>query len=285
MTMLGAHMLLVSESEVHRRAGVTRWLARQLSAGAKVVYTGRLPAGGSAAEQHWLAGPSGPRGTREALASGQLVFVDLPTVLERTGGRADDLLQMQADAVLHALDEGWPRVAMSAESPHRAMAEGEAAELVAHERGLGALVDELPLRALCQLAADSESGSAVWETVGVHHSDLIDETWSATTVDGVWIPSGELGPHVARRFGAGLHAALEEAERRDPCPDDLHVDLSQVEFLDPACARLLLLTARSTTGGARVVLHGPSRAVRRLVDNVEERGRPRTLVWGDAVLR
>lgn len=282
MAMSGAHTLLVSESEVHRRAGVTRWLARQLGAGAKVIYAAWLAPRASTPEQHWVAGPSGPRGTHEALASGQLELVDLPAVLRRTGARATELLQWQADAALDALDEGWRRVAMSAESPHRAMAEGEAAELVAHERGLDALVDDLPLQALCQLAADTESETAVWETVGVHHTDLVDETWSATTERGVWTPAGELGAHVARRFGAGLHAALTEAERREPRPDDLHVDLSRVEFLDPACARLLLLTARSTTDGARVVLHRPSRAVRRLVDTVEERGRPRTLVWADA---
>lgn len=277
----GAHTLLVSESEVHRRAGVTRWLARQLGAGAKVIYTGRLPAAGSSGEKHWLTGPSGPRGTHEALSSGQLVLVDLEAVVAETGGRAIELLQMQADATLHALDEGWPRVALSAESAHRAMDEGEAEQIVAHERGLGNLVDELPLRALCQLAADTEKDTAVWEVVGVHHSDLVDETWSATTIDGVWTPAGDLGPHVARRFGAGLHAALVEAEQRHPHPDDLHVDLADVDFLDVACARLLLLTARSTTGGARVVLHHPSRAVRRLVDDVEERGRPRTLIWAD----
>ena len=285
MGMPGEHTLLVSESELHRRARVTRWVTGELADGAKVIYMGRLPAGASSTDGHWLAGPSGPRGTREALGSGQMIFVDLPAVIGRTGGRAAELLALQTDAVLDALDEGWGRVAMSAESPHRPMGEGGPGELVAHERGLGDLVDELPLRALCQLSADTEDDRAVWETVGVHHGDLVDETWSATTVRGVWTPVGELDAHVARRFGAGLHAALEESEHRHPHPDDLHVDLAGVEFLDVACARLILLTARSTAPGARVVLHRPSRAVRRLIDDVEERGRPRTLVWADATSR
>lgn len=282
MGIPGDHTLLVSETELHRRAGVGRWVTAELSGGAKVIYIGRLPIGASTADTHWLAGPSGPRVTREALGSGQMVFVDLPTVLARTGGRAAELLALQSDAVRVALDEGWERVSMSAESPYRPVADGGVEELLAHERGLGDLVEKLPLRALCQLAADTEDDRAVWATVGVHHSDLVDETWSATTVRGVWTPVGELDAHVAQRFGAGLHAALEEAERRHPHPDDLHVDLEGVEFLDVACARLILLTARSTAPEARVVLHRPSRAVRRLIDDVEERGRPRTLVWADA---
>lgn len=279
----GAHALLVSDTDAHRRAGVTRWVAGELAAGAKVIYSGRLPAGATSLEQHWLTGPTGPRGGREALATGQLQLLDIGAIIEHTGGRAVELLDLQAGAAVAALEQGWPRVAMSAESPQRAMREGEAAELATHERGLGELTGDLPLRALCQLAVPEEKDAAVWETVAAHHTDLVDEGWSATTVGRTWIPVGDLDAHVARRFGAGLHAALEETERATApgVRPDLHVDLSHVTFLDVACARLLTLTARSAGRGAQVVLHRPSRTARRLVDAVDDSGRPRNLVWSD----
>ena len=279
------HTLLVSDRDSHRRQGVARWVGRELAAGSKVVYTGWLPPGATSSEQHWIAGPAGPRDVRAAIASGQFVFVELPTVLEATGGRAGPLLELQGGVAAAAIREGWPRVAMTAESPHRPMGPGEAAELVAHEEGLGALTVDLPLRALCQLSVPEEADAAVWETVGVHHRDVVDEGWSATSEDGMWVPRGELDAHVARRFGAGLHAALTAAEAgsgevRDRA-GDLHVDLGGVAFLDVACARLITLTARAAAEGTRVVLHRPSRTVRRLVDAVEVQGRPRALVWAD----
>lgn len=290
----GPHTLLVADSEGYLRDGVRRWVTDELSAGAKVVYTAWLPQGPDSADQHWLLGPTGARGAREALARGQLDVVDIEAVIDATGGRAEELIGAQGQIARQALREGWQRVSMSAESPRRPMGEGEATELVTHERGLDELTRSLPLHSLCQLWAPVEKDTAIWETVGVHHRHLVDEGWSADGVPGTWLPRGDLDAHVARRFGAGLHAALSEVEQGRgapaapgqgrPASRDLHVDLSRVDFLDVACARLLVLAARSAPRDMRIVLHRPSRIVHRLVDAVEERGRPRQLVWSDETL-
>ncbi len=270
------HTLLVSESDRQRRAGVARWVDDELAAGAKVLYTGRLDPGGTV-ERHWIAGPGGPRGARQALASGQLEFVDIVAALEATGGAADELLALQRGGVRAALDDGWNRVAMSAESPRRPMGEGEAEQLRRHEAGITDIVAEGPVTALCQLDVGEENDAAIWETVGAHHRDLVDGSWSASEVDGAWLVAGELDAHVARRFAAGLRAALADDASRGGDPQ-LHVDLGRVEFMDVTCVQMVELAARSLEGAdpaARIVLHRPSRLIRRLVEAV---GRPRTLL-------
>lgn len=269
------HTLLVSETDRHHRAGVSQWVDDELGAGAKVLYTGHLDHGG--VDRHWLVGPDGPRSARSALASGQLEIVEMAAVVARTGGLADALLALQRGGVETALGAGWDRVAMSAESPRRPMGDGEAEELRRHEAGLTDLVAEWPVTTLCQLAVGEENESAIWETVGAHHRDLVDGAWSAGEVDGAWLVAGELDAHVARRFAAGLHAALTDDAPRGGDPE-LHIDLGRVEFMDVTCVRMVELAARgleSSERGARIVLHRPSRLVRRLVEAV---GRPRTLV-------
>jgi anti-anti-sigma regulatory factor len=269
------HTLLVGESDGRRRAGVARWIDDELAVGAKVLYTGRLDPG-STVERHWIAGPDGPRGARAALSTGQLEFLDIEAMLEATGGAADALLTRRRGGVDAALDGGWGRIAMSAESPHRPMAEGEAEQLRRHEAGITDIVADAPVTVLCQLAVGEENHAAIAETVGAHHRDLVDDTWSAGEVDGAWVVAGELDAHVAHRFAAGLRGALADDVSRGGDPE-LHIDLGQVEFMDVACVQVVGLAARNLEGSpaARIVLHRPSRLVRRLVDAV---GRPRTLL-------
>lgn len=202
------HTLLVSESGRHLRTGVARWLDDELTAGAKVLYKGWLDHG--TVERHWLVGPRGPRAARAALATGQLAFLDIPGVVERTGGSADGLLALHREEIDAALAEGWSRVALSGESPRRPMADGEAEQLRRHEAGLTDLVAAGPVTTLCQLSVGEENDTAVWETVGAHHRDLVDGAWSASEVDGAWLVAGELDAHVARRFAAALHATVSD---------------------------------------------------------------------------
>lgn len=269
------HTLVVSESERQLRAGISRWIDDELTVGAKVLYTGWLDPGGTV-ERHWIAGPAGPQGARRALGTGQLEFVDIEAVIEETRGGADALLELQLGGVHAALDDGWDRIAMSAESAHRPMVEGEGDQVRRHESGLTDLVADAPVTILCQLAVGEEKDAAIRASVGVHHRDLVDDSWSAGEVDGAWLVAGELDAHVARRFAAGLRGALADDASRGGDPE-LHVDLGRVEFMDVTCVRMVALAARSLEGspGARLVLHRPSRLVRRLVDAV---GRPPTLL-------
>lgn len=283
-----AHLLFVADNERMQRAGTGAWLDRELARGAKVYYKGWIDPG-TTIDRHWLAGPAGPRRGREAVASGQLEFCDFPTVIEHCGGTTAGLRRLQADEVSRAMDEGWPAVAMTQESAQRPMADdAEAAEFAVQERGYDELIRDWPLRVLCQLVTPAENDAAIWESAAVHHEWLVDGPWSATgpvdesaaprRMPGVrWSVRGELDAWVARRFGGALAGALRRA-RESAAGPHLHVDLSEVTFMDVACARMLTLAARSMPSGQEVRAHGASRTVRRLLDAVE---RPRTLLVDD----
>ncbi|MFC5142562.1 STAS domain-containing protein [Actinomycetospora rhizophila] len=265
------HTLLVSDAVVQGRRGAASWVERELSLGSKVFYKGWPPSGGRA-DQHWLTGPAGPRGARDALSTGQLEFLDFPTLVERSGATADGVLAVYRGEVERALDDLWPTVAMTQESPELPMADdaGLVSEYARWESGFDDLTHRWPVRMLCQLCAATESERSVWETVAVHHRDVVDGFWSATADDGHWQPRGDLDARVARRFGAAVHGALRTAREGEHGPD-LHLDLSGIDFMDVACAEILMLAARSAPAGQHVVLHGGPRFLRRLFDAV---GRP-----------
>lgn len=265
------HTLLVTDGVDQGRRGAASWVERELSLGSKVFYKGWLPDDGRR-DQHWLTGPAGPRGARDALSTGQLEFLDFPTLVERSGATADGVLAVYRGEVERALDELWPTVAMTQESPELPMAEnaGLVAEYGVWEAGFEDITQRWPVRMLCQLCVTTETERSVWETVAVHHRDVVDGFWSATSDEGCWQPRGDLDAHVARRFGAAVHGALRTARADDRGPD-LHLDLSGVDFMDVACAEILMLAARSAPAEQHVVLHGGPRFLRRLFDAV---GRP-----------
>jgi anti-anti-sigma regulatory factor len=267
------HTLLVADAVEHARRGTASWLERELAHGSKVYYKGWLPSG-RRPDQHWITGPAGPRGARDALATGQLEFLDYPTVIERCGVSADGVLALYRDEVERALEDQWPTVAMTQESPELPMADhAQVSEYTTWEAGFDVLTDRWPVRMLCQLSVPDENETAVWETVAVHHRDLVDGFWAATEDGGRWRPTGDLDAHGARRFGAAVHGALRAARERADGPD-LHVDLSAVDFMDVACAEILMLAARSVPEDQHVILHGGPRFLRRLFDAV---GRPATV--------
>jgi anti-anti-sigma regulatory factor len=264
--------LLVADTPHDQRVRSGAWLRRELAHDAKVYYKGRL-ARGQRPHEHWIIGV---QGAREAFASGQLEFLDLRTVIDLSGAGTDDLVRMQTDEVERALDEGWPRIATSLESPHRPVVdEAESAELAARERGYDLLAQRWPLHTLCQLTIEEENDAAIREYAAVHYRDLVDVGWSSTEVGGRWQPRGDLDAHVARRFGAAAYGALDDARWSADGPD-LHIDLSAVDFMDVACAERLTLAARSAARHQRVIVHHASTFVRHLIDMV---GRPRTLLF------
>lgn len=265
-----AHTLLVADTVDQGRRGTSSWVERELALGSKIYYKGWLP-DGQRPDQHWISGPAGPRGARDALVSGQLEFLDLPTAVERSGATADGVVKLYREEVERALDDMWPSVAMTQESPELPMADAaQVSEYTTWEAGFDALAAQWPVRLLCQLCVPVENDTAVWETVATHHRDLVDGFWAATDSSGTWRPRGDLDAHVARRFGAAVNGALCAARAREDGPD-LHLDLSAVDFMDVACAEILMLAARSAPADQHLVLHGGHRFLRRLFDAV---GRP-----------
>lgn len=260
------HALLVADTEDECRTRAAAWVDGQLATGAKVFYKGRL-ADGQRPDQHWLARPErSPRGAA-ALAGGQLEFCDLGTVVRRCGGTTAGLRELQADEAERALGrEGWPRVAMSQESPRLPMADdAEAAEYAEQEAGYDDLAARLPLTTLCQLCLPGENRAAVWEAAALHHVRVLDRQWSSLVVGDRWRLTGELDAHAVPRFGPALHGALR-ARRTAAGGPDLEVDLSGVTFLDFACAQSLVLAARTTGRHQRLVLHGVNDFTRRIIE-------------------
>lgn len=268
----GTHRLLVADTAQLQRVRSGAWVSRELARGAKVYYMGWL-ADGQRPHQHWIIGV---QGAREAFASGQLEFLDFPTVIDRSGASTAGLLRLQTDEVERALDEGWQRLAISQESSRRPMVdEAQATEFAAQERGYDLLAERWSLHTLCQLTIEEKNDAAIWESTGVHYRNIVDGNWTSTTLGGRWQPRGELDAHVARRFGAALYSALGDARQSADGPD-LHIDFSAVDFMDVACGQVLMLAARSAARHQRVIIHNASTFVRHLVDMV---GRPRTLLF------
>lgn len=261
-----AHALQVADTDHAQRVGAAAWVDRELAFGAKVYYKGWLGDDGRV-EKHWIAGPEGTRRTREALRSGQLEFLDLPTLIDRCAAAADGftagLHRIQAEELDRALADGWPSVAMTQESPRRELADdAEVAEFARQEGGYDALVARAPLRVLCQLTTAVENEVHVFESLGVHHRHVLDVGWGVALSEGRWRLRGDLDAHVARRFGGALAGALREKATGA----DLHIDLTDVGFVDVACAQLLVHAARAEPECRRIVLHDPPRLLRRLLD-------------------
>ena len=261
-----AHALQVADTDHAQRVGAAAWVDRELAFGAKVYYKGWLGDDGRV-EKHWIAGPEGTRRTREALRSGQLEFLDLPTLIDQCAADAEGftagLHRIQAEELDRALADGWPSVAMTQESPRRELADdAEVAEFARQEGGFDALVARAPLRVLCQLTTAVENEVHVFESLGVHHRHVLDVGWGVALSDGRWRLRGDLDAHVARRFGGALAGALREKATGV----DLHIDLTEVGFVDVACAQLLVHAARAEPECRRIVLHDPPRLLRRLLD-------------------
>lgn len=263
----GAHGLLVADTDRERRVGTAAWVDRQLSGGAKVYYKGWLDDGEDPG-RHWLARAGGASRAGGALESGQLEIVAFPAVVRACGGTTEGLHALLTDEVERAVaGQGWSRVAMSQESARRPMAdEAEAAEFAAQEAAYDELARRWPLTTLCQLTLADENPAAAWESAALHHHQLLDPQWSASSADDRWWVRGTLDAHVTERFGAALYGALREA-RVAPGGPDLHVDLSGVDFVDLAFVQTLFLTARAAPR-QRVVVHDCSPFVRRVIEAV-----------------
>jgi anti-anti-sigma regulatory factor len=273
-----AHLLQVADNDHAQRVGTAAWLDRELSFGAKVFYKGWLGDAGRV-EKHWIAGPEASRRTREAVRSGQLEFLDFPELIARCESGGDGLTaglhRIQNEELDRALGEGWPSVAMTQESSRRELADdAEAVDFARQEGGYDTLAARAPLRVLCQLTTSVENERHVFESLGVHHRYVADVGWGAALEDGRWWLSGDLDAHVAKRFGGALAGALREKATGG----DLEIDLSEVGFVDVACAQLLVLAARAEPDGRRIVLHDPPRLLRRLLDVL---GRPTSIVVVD----
>ena len=276
----GGHTLLLARTGPLRVRAAT-WVGHEVASGSKVLVKGWLHDDGRP-EEHWMLAASGDRAVRGALASGQLEFLDYPTVVERCSGTTEGLFAFQRDEVERAVASGWPSVALANETTFRPMtSDSEAADFGRQESIYDALAARWPLNTLCQLSLDQETERAVWESVSVHHGELVAERWSARADVHGWHLAGELDAHVAREFGAAVYGALRAARYHGDGPD-LHVNLGQVEFMDVACAQIMLLAARSVSRYQHLILRQTSSLLRETIEMV---GRPRTVVFADGLER
>jgi anti-anti-sigma regulatory factor len=164
---------------------------------------------------------------------------------------------------------------MTQESSRRQLVDdAEVVEFGRQESGYDALAARAPLRILCQLTTSVENERHVFESLGVHHRHVADVGWGAELDGERWHLHGDLDAHVAQRFGGALAGALREKTTGG----DLEIDLSDVGFVDVACAQLIVLAARGEPEGRRIVLHDPPRLLRRLLDVL---GRPASVVVVD----
>ncbi|WP_018333872.1 STAS domain-containing protein [Actinomycetospora chiangmaiensis] len=269
----GVHTLAVAATVHEQRTATAAWLDRQLAAGTKVFHTVRpddWPGGG----RGWLTAPGGPTRAAAALAAGQLEVMDFTEVLRVAGGTLEGLRTLQDAAIERWLAEGWTRIALSQESPGRAMRTAAAiAAYTAQEGAYDELGRRAPVITRCQLTAALENRTASWESAALHCGGIVDGHWRARWVHERWELAGEIDVHVAAAFGAALHGALRR--RFDgPGGPDLHVDVSRVVFFDLASAQSLLLATQAAARHQTVVVHGASPHLRELVAAV---GVPPTL--------
>jgi anti-anti-sigma regulatory factor len=248
----GPHSLLVYQDDAVRRTLVADWVRHALDAGDKVLFQTYLPA----QSREWIAGPDGVSGAGAALATGQLEMLDATAMGRFTGGKATALHALQLDQVREALSQRYTRVTVTADHTALHALAPDLAELSAHERKLGELVDMLPVRALCQYD-NREDGPAFLEDMAVvHPRSLIDLSWAVSTVDDAWILSGELDASNHDRFAAALHTMVAATSRRAPV-----IDLSGLRFIDVESVKTLISAAAD--GG--IVLRAPGQVVRRLL--------------------
>lgn len=273
----GAHRLLVADTDDQRRTRAAAWVAHQLARGTKIYYKGRLPEGHQP-HQHWLTGPTGAPGAHHALTTGQLEFLDFPTVLQRSHGTTEGLRQLLTDECERAIADGWPTIAMSQESPHHPMTDTtDTTGFTDQEHTFDTLATHWPLTTLCQLTTTEETPTATWETNALHYRHITDVHWSGHYHHHRWHLHGALDAHIAMRFSAALCGALAAA-RSSPRGPDLHIDLSAVDLVDFACAQVLVLNGVSASHRQRVVLHHATSFVRHTIIAA---GRTRTLLFDD----
>lgn len=248
----GAHALLVHADEQLRQGQVAGWLSRALTSGEKVLYKPAPTAVKVAFELSWVVGSGHVPGAAEACASGQLDIIDAGELFEFTGGMHSALLDYHVQLIEQAMDEGYPRVAMSAEALALHAMAPDAEELLELERGIDELTQRYPVYVLCQYGTSTADPRFMGQMVQLHYSDIIDAIWRVRWQDDrlhVW---GELDASNRERFVMVLDSTLGEAGG-----GDLHLDLAALRFIDAEAAAVIADRAARMCEAAAIVLHSP----------------------------
>lgn len=255
-----AHALLVHADEQRRRDQVADWLTRALTSGEKVLYKPARTAVEVTSEQSWIIESGCVSGAAEARASGQLDLIDPAGIFEATGGMHRALLDYHILLIEQAMDEGYPRVAMSAEAPALHAMAPDSVELLELERGINQLTQRYPMHALCQYDVSTVDPGFLGQMVQLHYRNITDAIWRVRWQDGRLHFRGELDASNRERFTMVLDSIIGETEG-----GDLHLDLAGLRFIDTDSATVIIDRAARMSEVATVVVYSPSATLRQIL--------------------
>lgn len=245
------HVMLAYHGEQDRGAAVSAWVRHGLEAGAKIVYIDALADSDARRLREILADDGVDAG--QALARGQLQLVD-PTAV-RLGSA------WQTAVVSEGLHAGFPAVHIAGDvaASLRQMSP-ETHEAV--ERAAEALCRIRPASVLCQYPADIDP--AVLATAcALHGAGTRAQRLQTVPVSGGVALIGEVDT-ANHKILRSVLAALCGGADGDGSP--VRVDLHELEFLDTAGARALLMATTAHRGrGGLVLLQSPRPGVGRLL--------------------
>jgi anti-anti-sigma factor len=207
---------------------------------------------------------------------GRVELVDARVLGARCGGRAERWYEWHAEYAGQAVRDGYAGLAMIVDGSVMRELAAERVGPTDHERDIGRLVTEHPIRAVCcyHLRTDHTVPPDVLVT---HHRDLLDEGWSARVLGGELRVRGEIDASNADRLyqvlraardrgitvvnlseltfaaAAGVRAFAEAAESLAPDQELILVKVA------PALARIFRLTGYDLQPGLRLVPRADNR--------------------------
>lgn len=245
------HVLLTYHSEQERSAGIVAWVRRGLAAGAKIVYVDGVGDPDARGLPELLADDGVDAG--QALAHGQLEVVDL-------AGTAPDSAWQDA-VVTEGLRAGYPAVHVSGELGAVLRQMSPAAHQDA-ERTAETLCRTRPVSMLCQYPADIDP-AVLTRACALHGGGTRCERLQTLPVPGGVALIGEVDTANHKILRSVLAATCGGAPG-DGSP--VLIDLHELEFLDTAGARALLMATSVHRGrGGFVRLQAARPSVGRLL--------------------
>jgi anti-anti-sigma factor len=184
----------------------------------------------------------------------QVEVLEPAAVRAESSGTAEGLALMHRARVREAHAQGWTGLAVvTGPAVFTAVALDGADTAAMHEHGVGRVVVEAGMSALCRYRPDRHPGLADLMLAG-HFADVHDGIWGARLVVGVLYLRGEIDVSNADHVSHVLRGALEAGVRV--------VDLAALEFCAAAGVRALGRAAESLPAGETLVLANPGALLR-----------------------
>jgi len=204
----------------------------------------------------------------DALASGQLTV--LPTHESALGALAsepDEVIDGLRRAVDEALDAGWNGFRLVGDLGWATRGRCCPERLMDFEIQVGEVLASSPATALCQYDRYRYDAATMAELTRVH----------AVTIGTVTAPVGEelsvspLAGVAGLRLAGEVDLSTRETFRTAlddtlPSQDDLHLELSELRFIDVAGVQVMLLAMQRLRPGKRMIVHRAPRSLQLALD-------------------